>query len=180
MISIEEKKRFNVKKIVLCVLGALLVVGVIWFFRVEIGGVINRVPNNPIIVFPAVEDRTVLKRDFINNSVALEISRFITDGAEQKILWKLEYVDVDLDKIIGLELTYQLSQSERSLKEFYEEQLYVAKNNDWKLLAANIEDSQAFLDIERKNPSAGYKVRIYAEEKDNYLDIRFQYLIIRN
>ena len=177
---VKENKAFNMNKFAWVLLALFLIAGLIWFFKAEIVGFINRVPSNPVIVFPVVENRTILKKDFINNSVSLEISRFIADGAEQKTLWKLEYVDAEVFRTIGFELVYELDLGSYNLAEFYKKQLDVVKNNGWKLLATNFEDSRAFFDIERKLPSADYKVRIYAEQKDNHLEVKVQYLITRD
>lgn len=171
---------FNIKKFIFGVLAVLLVAGTIWFFRTEIKSFINRLPKNPVIVFPAIKNQTIAKKDFDNKSLPLEISRFILDGAEKKTLWKLEYADVDLVRIIGFELAYELNLNNYNLIRFYEDELDVVKDNGWELLAASLGDSQAFLDAGRKNPSADYQIRISAEQKDNRLEVKVQYLITRD
>lgn len=171
---------FNVKRIILSVVILCLVAGAVWFFRTEIKDLINMVPNTPAIVFPAVENRTILKKDFDTNSLSLEMSRFILGEAKEKELWKLKYADTDLGKVLGFEISYRLDLQNSNLEGFYEDQLYRIKNNEWKLLSANLGDSQMFLDIEKEIPSADYEVRISAEQKEGFLYIKMQYLIARD
>lgn len=168
----QVKKVFNTKKFVFGFLIILLAIELFWFFV--------KVPSSPVIIFPAVESRTVSKKDFDNNSVSLEINRFIADGAEQKTLWKLKYVDAEVSRTLGWELVYELDSGSYNLAEFYEQQLKVVKNNGWKLLATNLEDSSAFLDIQRKHTSAEYKVRISLEHQEEQLNVKAQYLITRD
>lgn len=171
---------FNVKRIIFGIVTLLLVAGSVWFFRTEIKSFVNRVPSTPAIVFPAVESSTILKKDFDTNSLALEMSRFILGEAKEKELWKLKYANTDSGQVLGFEILYKLDLSNSNLNGFYEDQLYKIKNNGWTLLSANLGDSQMFLDIGRKNPSADYKVRISAEQKEDFLDIKIQYLITRD
>lgn len=171
---------FNVKRVIFGVVALVLVAGAVWFFKNEIKDLINRVPNVPVIVFPAVESRTSLKKDFDASSLSLEMSRFILREAKEKELWKLRYTNTDSGQVLGFEILYKLDLSNGNLNGFYEDQLYRVKNNGWTLLSANLGDSQMFLDIGRKNPSADYRVRISAEQKEDFLDIKMQYLITRD
>lgn len=171
---------FNIRNFILISLTVLMVAGGVWFFRTEIRDFINRVPNTPVIVFPAVESSTILRKDFDTSSLSLEMSRFILEEAKDKELWKLKYANTDTAQVLGFEISYRLDLLDGNLSSFYEDQLSKVKNNDWELLSANLGDSQMFLDIGRKNPSADYKVRISAEQKEGFLDIRMQYLITRD
>ena len=169
----------NTKNTVFVVAVVFLVVTTVWFFRTEIKEVVYRIPNNPAIIFPEVQSRAIIIENFDNKNVALEIGQFITVGAEKKVLWRLDYMDVDLNEIKGLELVYELDQTGHNLTEFYKEQTTIAKNNGWKLLAGNIDDSRAFLDIQRNNATADYQVRISAEQNGGPIEIKVQYLITR-
>lgn len=170
----------NIKRILFGIVALFLILGVVWLFRTEIKDLINRVPDTPVIVFPAVESSSILKKDFDTNSLSLEMSRFISGEAKEKELLKLKYANTDSGKVLGFEISYKLDSSNRNLNSFYEDQLYRAKNNGWKLLSANLGDSQMFLDIGYKNPSADYKVRISAEQQEDFLGIKMQYLITRD
>ena len=176
---VKENKEFNMNKFARVLLVAFLVAGVVWFFRTEIGGIINRVPSNPAIIFPEVQSRAIVVENFDNGNVAIEVNQFIMYGAEKKALWSLDYADVDLNDTKGLELIYELDQTSYNLIEFYKEQINIAKNNNWKLLAGNIEDSRMFLDIQRNNATADYKVRIFAEQNGGPIEIKVQFLITR-
>lgn len=171
---------FNVRNSGLISLAVLLIAGGFWFFRTEIRDIINRVPDTPVIVFPAVESSTILKKDFDTSSLSLEMSRFILGEAKEKELWKLKYAGTDSGQVLGFEISYRLDLEDGNLNNFYKDQLYRVKNNGWTLLSANLGDSQMFLDIGNKIPSADYKVRISAEQKEGFLDIKMQYLITRD
>ena len=176
----EEKKSLNMKKLISVVLGMLLIAGAVWFFRTELKDIINKVPTKQVIVFPAVESRTIIQKDFDTASLALEMSRFIPVEAKERTYSKLKYTGLDWANNMGFEISYKLDANDSVLDEFYKEQLNVAKDNGWKLLAANLENSQVFLDIKKENPSADYKVRIFAENEGVKLVVRIQYLIIRD
>lgn len=177
---VKENKVFNMNKFAWVLLVVFLIAGLVWFFGAEIKDLINRVPNTPVIIFPAVESSTILRKDFDTSSLALEMSRFILGEAREKELWKLKYANTDSGQVLGFEIAYKLDLSDVNLNGFYEDQLFKVENNDWKLLSANLGDSQMFLDIGRKNPSADYKVRISAEQKEGFLEIKMQYLITRD
>jgi len=170
----------NTKNTVFIIAVVFLVVTTVWFFRIEIKEIVYRTPNSPAIIFPEVQSRAIIIEDFDNKNVALEIGQFIPAGADKKVLWRLDYAGVDLNNTMGLELTYELNQEKLDLTEFYKEQINFIENNGWKLLATNLEQSRAFLDIQRKNSTADFKVHIFAEQIDNHTEVKVQYLIIRD
>jgi len=134
-------------------------------------------PPNPIINFPEIESRQLLKSDFDNENLSLEMRPFIYPDAEEKTLSKIIYSGVDPKTILGFELAYVLISDKYNLSQFYQDRLDLAKFGSWQILAANLEDSRAFVEIEQKLGKNLYKVHLKIEEKGSRLEIKAQFLI---
>lgn len=156
----------------------ILAASISWLFlKTDTFKYINGPSDKPVIVFPAIENRIVIKKDFENRSLARELNQFILDGSEAKILRKLVYVSTNSSNSDGLEISYKLNSKEYNINDFYTRQTDVIKNSGWNFLAGNIEKSKAFLEADYKKTSATYQVRIAAEEKETYLEVNIQFLI---
>ncbi len=132
------------------------------------------VASVPFLIFPSVESRKLLRENFDNRSLALEFNQFIHPSAEEKSMYEFVYAGSN-NTVLGFEISYQLIDG--NLPQVYKEEMDAAGLNGWKILAANLEDDHAFIDVERKTGNTSFQVRLSLDRENELLMANVQFLI---
>lgn len=106
----------------------------------------------------------------------LEFRQVVHPDALEKSVWDVVYYGLDKKTTRGYEISYKLDNT-HNLSQVYQDQIDSARFNGWKILAADLQEKTAFIDLERKTVNTTYKIRLSLEDKGSFLTAKAQFLL---